>query len=223
MFPSESVARQLERAGAPGSKHVIPNMVTDQGPGCPDYARRHLGVPAGKRVALFMARFDIHQKGIDRLVAAIERDKAALGEWFFLFVGKGPGEESIRQLFERNPEISGTIRNWTDRPRDVLASSDVLLMPSRFEGVPLTMLEALADNIALLGSEIDVFQEYLPASSRWDFTTGPQIGWRMAAATQATSTAGAVASKPPAATKADLNRSFERVVLDDVALADAYA
>ncbi len=52
--------------------------------------------------------------------------------------------------------------SWTDTPGDWYAASDVVMMPSRFEGVPLTMMEALLHERPVLGSEIDVFLDYLP-------------------------------------------------------------
>ena len=48
-------------------------------------------------------------------------------------------------------------------PRDmVLDGVAAVLMPSRFEGVPLIMLEALGAGVPFIGSDIDIFASYLP-------------------------------------------------------------
>ena len=61
------------------------------------------------------------------------------------------------------------VRGWTDRPDELMAAADVVLMPSRFEGVPLSMLEAMSLGVPVLGSNIDVFREYLPPDNVIDF------------------------------------------------------
>jgi glycosyltransferase involved in cell wall biosynthesis len=42
-------------------------------------------------------------------------------------------------------------------------------MPSRWEGVPLVMLEAMTYGVPILASDIDVFRHYLPDANRIDF------------------------------------------------------
>jgi glycosyltransferase involved in cell wall biosynthesis len=44
-------------------------------------------------------------------------------------------------------------------------------MPSRWEGVPLVMLEAMTRGLPILASDIDVFRDYLPDANRIDFAT----------------------------------------------------
>ena len=61
------------------------------------------------------------------------------------------------------------MRGWTDRPAALISAADVLVMPSLFEGVPLSMLEAMVLGTPVLGSDIDVFREYLPSENVIDF------------------------------------------------------
>jgi glycosyltransferase involved in cell wall biosynthesis len=169
MVPSAAAANQLRRAGATGRIEVVPNFVPRHPAPDEQETRASLGIPKSKKVALFMGRFATQQKGLDKLLAAIEQDAENLSDWYFLFVGEGDGEPAIRATLDRLGVRNGAILGWTDHARDILASSDVLLMPSRYEGVPLLMLEALFDGVPILSSDIDVYREYLPAFCRWDF------------------------------------------------------
>jgi glycosyltransferase involved in cell wall biosynthesis len=169
IVPSAAVASQVHAAG--GRKTiVVDNVVTP--PPRPDRleARERLELPASARIALFLGRLDVRQKGLDMLADAIRRDGDRLGKWTFLIVGEGEGRPIFDTLArEYEGRIDLRCISWTDRPHDYLAAADLLLMPSRWEGVPLVMLEALAYGVPVLGSDIDVFREFLPETHRVDF------------------------------------------------------
>jgi glycosyltransferase involved in cell wall biosynthesis len=50
---------------------------------------------------------------------------------------------------------------WQEDPRPIIASSDMFLFPSRFEGSPNALIEALACNVPCLGSDIEEIREVL--------------------------------------------------------------
>ncbi len=169
IVPSQAAAAQVNRAGAKGTVYVVPNVAlqpaTHHSAGT---LREDLGLPAGVRIALFMGRFDTHQKGLDRLIRHLRKEVADAGDWFFLFVGQGHGAADIQMLLS-DTQIRGKVVSWTADPAAYLAASDILLLPSRFEGVPLVMLEALQAGLPILASNIDIFEEFLPPSARHDF------------------------------------------------------
>ena len=56
---------------------------------------------------------------------------------------------------------------WCD-PARLYQALDALVIPSRYEGLPLVMLEALASATAVLGSDRDGMKDLLPAEWRFE-------------------------------------------------------
>ena len=168
VVPSRAVAAQIARAGGRRDAIVVENWVTP--PPAPDKSeiRARLGLPTDRPIALFLGRLEAKQKGLDLLATAIGRQAEALRDWTFVFVGDGPDRPLIDEL-AKTPGHDIRVPGWSDAGTDYLAAADLLLMPSRWEGVPLVMLEAMDYGIPLLASDIDVFREYLPDVCRIDF------------------------------------------------------
>lgn len=170
IVPSASIAAQLSSAGSRAPAVIVPNVIDVLPAQDRNTARRALALSADDRVALFLGRFDVAQKGLDTLAAAIRRDADALRGWTFLFVGRGEGQALIATLAR---ELSGRVdirlHDFADRPQDIMAAADLLLLPSRWEGVPLVMLEAMAHGLPILASGVDIFTEHLPQANRCNF------------------------------------------------------
>lgn len=178
IVPSSAVADQLRRTGARGAVHVVRNVPETRRIGAP--ARDP--APSSKRSALFLGRIEARQKGLDLLVRSMELERDRLEGWDFHFIGDGPDADWLNARLAALPEVSGRISSWTEEPRAALAAADLVLMPSRYEGVPLVLLEALADDVPVLGSPIDVFREHLPPANLFAFG-GPGLAASMQAAT----------------------------------------
>lgn len=172
IVPGRAVAGQVAAAGGRSPVVVVDNVVDPPPRPGKEMARVALGLEQDARVALFLGRLDVRQKGIDTLAGTIRKQAGRLKGWTFLIVGGGEGAALCEQL---RTELDGrvVIRTipWTDRPQDALAAADVLIMPSRWEGVPLVMLEAMTYGLPVLASGIDVFRDYLPDTHRIDFAT----------------------------------------------------
>ena len=86
-------------------------------------------------------------------------------------VGSGPDEKRLRRMAATCPRRDViTIRSWQEDMDAVWAEIDFLMLPSRYEGMPLVMLEALARGIPVIGSACDGMAELLPPS--WLFEPG---------------------------------------------------
>jgi len=92
-------------------------------------------------VALYPARFS-RQKGHDRLLVAL----AACGDDRLIVIaaGEGPEREAvIAARDERGLTTRLLVTDWLEQAADWLAATDVFVVPSRWEGQPLIVLEAL--------------------------------------------------------------------------------
>jgi glycosyltransferase involved in cell wall biosynthesis len=177
--PSSAVADQLRRAGARGKVHIVRNVPERTPAGRP--AKRPPS-SSGKRSALFLGRMEVHQKGLDLLLRSIEQAGEGLRDYDFHFVGDGPDVAWLHARLAACTGLSSRTSRWTDDPGGVLSAADLVLMPSRYEGVPLVLLEALAARVPVLASPIDVFREHLPAANLFAFG-GPGLPAAMDAAT----------------------------------------
>lgn len=85
-----------------------------------------------------------YQKGYDRLLEELKQSPPP-GEWELLILGEGAERESLTKLIEKCELVNHVILmgNQTN-PWTYIAQSDCLLLPSRWEGMPNVVLEALA-------------------------------------------------------------------------------
>jgi glycosyltransferase involved in cell wall biosynthesis len=169
IVPSETVAEQLLRAGSTAPVAVAHNVVSPPPRIAQHTARAQVNLPSEKKIALFIGRLDTASKGIDALLEAIRRAGAErLREWSFIFVGDGPERGAI-ESFAKEVAIDLRLIAWTDQPEIYMAAADIVLLPSRWEGVPLVMLEAMQYEIPILASDIDVYLQYLPTANVYNY------------------------------------------------------
>ncbi len=147
---SQSVMeRHVARSGIPQRKYiVIPNGVDAASFG-PDGARRDIlrkewGVAPEEPLFVFVGRLD-RQKGVDTLLAAISHLGARGTPARFLIVGQGPMRRIVQNFIARGEggRYCRLLRFVSDI-RDVYHAADALVMPSRWEGWPLVLGEAMA-------------------------------------------------------------------------------
>lgn len=183
---SEAVARFSHDQGRlPLDKLlVIPNGIDlprfeGQQPAEPE----QLGVAAGARVATFVGRI-ARQKGVDWLVEQLplwlsEQDRTEV-----LFVGEGP----LRKRLQGRCVALGVAERvhwlgWRADVAAILKASDLLLLPSRWEGMPNAVLEAMAAGLPVLASDCEGVGELLgPGAAMQTAPFGEARPWAQRAA-----------------------------------------
>jgi glycosyltransferase involved in cell wall biosynthesis len=129
------------------------------------WLRDRFRVPPGARLAVFVGRLDVRQKGLDRLVRAA----AAAPSWHVLLVGPDHrgGCDRLLRMIARSRAAGRVHFAGQLEPAalaDVHAAADLFVLPSRFEGLPMSLLEALALGVpALVSPEVD---RLVPVSGR---------------------------------------------------------
>jgi glycosyltransferase involved in cell wall biosynthesis len=91
----------------------------------------------------------VHQKGIDLLLSAFARIAKVTPEWNLEIVGDGPQRGDL----ETQAKLLGiadrvNFHGYVAHPQRILMSSRIFVLPSRFEGMPNALLEAMACELA---------------------------------------------------------------------------
>ena len=93
----------------------------------------------------------VPQKGLDVLIAALPRLSGAAAEWPVTLVGDGPEREALQQQANALG-VASRMRclGFRSDPERFLAEAAVFVLPSRFEGMPNALLEAMAAGLAVI-------------------------------------------------------------------------
>jgi glycosyltransferase involved in cell wall biosynthesis len=158
---------RMAAAGLPPEKlEVKPNFVPDPG-------ARQL-VAAESRKVLFVGRVT-PEKGVDTLLRAWAR--AAPPGLELLVAGDGPQLAELQSRAVPGVTMLGRI----DRAevQHLMFQSRALVFPSEwYEGMPMTLLEAFASGLPVLGSDLGSMTEMLePFGSDWLATAGSVESW----------------------------------------------
>ena len=111
--------------------------------------RDQWGLAQGQRAVLFVGRLD-HQKGIDVLLEAIER-LGGRGLQFFL-AGDGPQRRMAEAFAAAHPELGVHLLGFVSDLRETFGAADLFVLPSRWEGWPLALAEAMAAGLPCIGA-----------------------------------------------------------------------
>ena len=112
-------------------------------------ARERLELPALAPVAVCVGRLS-HQKGQDVLLEAWPSVADRVEGAHLALVGSGPEEEQLRSRAPKGVQFAGERKDV----QDWLAAADVVVVPSRWEGMSLGLLEALARGRSVVATDV---------------------------------------------------------------------
>lgn len=117
--------------------------------------RQALQIPAGAPVLVSLSRF-VPQKSPVAMLDIFARVHAARPEVHFLIAGAGMTEDEEMGTLTRERGLDGAVHLLGVRS-DVgalLACADVFILPSRFEGFPNAVMEAMAAGLPVVASNV---------------------------------------------------------------------
>ena len=142
---------ELAALGVPAWRcHVVPNGVE-----VARFADLPRSVRPGEGRLLCAARL-VPQKGIDVLLHAVSMVRATLAGVTLAVLGDGPERQALASLAERLG--LGSAVEFRGAVKDVapyLAQAGIFVLPSRFEGFPLALLEAISAGLPVVATEVD--------------------------------------------------------------------
>jgi glycosyltransferase involved in cell wall biosynthesis len=154
---AESDARTAGYRGAIAKIWNWAPAAADPGPDAGAQSRAELGLADDAFIVGFVGR--LHpSKDPETLVRAFKA--AALPGATLLLAGEGPERPALERLIAGDPAIR-LLGYRTDAPA-LYRAFDLFVLPSRFEQVPLAILEAMGAGLPMIVSNIESLAEFVP-------------------------------------------------------------
>jgi glycosyltransferase involved in cell wall biosynthesis len=144
---------QIRSFGANGPVVVIPSGVTTPARDVDPLAfRRDLGLPDDAHLAGFVGRLDVYRKGLDRAIGGV----AEAPMWHLALVGPRfrdvPRLERMISELAIQDRVHFTGERHGKQLEEALAGVDLFVLLSRWEGLPMALLEAMSFGTPVLVS-----------------------------------------------------------------------
>ena len=129
-------------------KHVIPNPVVLP-------CARESGIATdksqdGRRLMVAMGRL-VEQKGFDLLLVAFKAVSDKYPDWSLLILGEGPLRKQLEEQV-RSLKLGSRVQlpGQTSDPFSILRRADLFVFSSRFEGLGMALIEAMAAGLPVI-------------------------------------------------------------------------
>jgi glycosyltransferase involved in cell wall biosynthesis len=115
-------------------------------------------------IMAIIGRVQFRQKGHDLLIHTLSENLNKLKGFKLLVVGDGLDLPNLKSIVtKKNLQNHVNFIPWSNDLHYLYSAIDMLIIPSRFEGMPLVMLEAMYYGIPVIASNQDGMKELLPA------------------------------------------------------------
>lgn len=113
-------------------------------------------IAADELLILFIGRFyQQKQPLILPAIAEALQNKLPSARWRIVIAGSGPLEAALESAVARSPAAERIIfAGWQEQPHQAYHGADLLIQPSLWEGLPLTLVEAQAAGLPVVVSNI---------------------------------------------------------------------
>jgi glycosyltransferase involved in cell wall biosynthesis len=96
-----------------------------------------------------------HEKGVDVLLSALHQLRSSGDECAVVVVGEGPERGRLEDFVAKNGLHDQVLFvGYVEGAGSLMSCFDLLVMPSRTEGLPITLLEAMAANVPVIASRV---------------------------------------------------------------------
>lgn len=134
---TDSIAEYMTRWVPPARLRVIPTAIPTDSTVPTNY---QIASTNDLNTVLFVGRLS-PEKRVDHLLKAWALVEPQLANWRLLIVGDGP----LRTTLEQNASQLRRVEflGWHQQPQQIMATSQIFVLPSIYEGFPVAMLEAM--------------------------------------------------------------------------------
>jgi glycosyltransferase involved in cell wall biosynthesis len=169
---AESVAQIVRRAGRRGPISIVPNAI-EAGAAPPSVDERRelrnsFGLEPQQFVLACAGRLS-REKGVDVLLAAARDFVAETPEVRVLIAGAGPEAHDLaRQASAAALADRVRLLGWIPQPQQLMAAADLVVLPSRSEGLPNVALESYEVGTPVLATNVGaISQVILEGQTGW--------------------------------------------------------
>lgn len=151
---SARMKEELDKNLSPDKVVVVENMLSlSNASAVREKRKEHILEKHGVINLLFVGRLSL-EKGLLDFLAAWEN--SVKKEHFYLHVVGDGDQKPLIEEFIRAHQLENfvTLHGFVTEPSRFFMEADLLIMPSHREGLPMTLIEALASGVPVLGSRV---------------------------------------------------------------------
>ena len=126
--------------------------------------KNKLGIPKYAILLINIGRLTEQKFQINILnaIKILEKDKSAINEYFVVIVGDGPKKTQLIENIQIN-NINNRVKLIGERDdiQDLLSISDIFILSSKWEGLPLTILEASSYSLPIVSMDVGGVSDFI--------------------------------------------------------------
>ena len=152
LVQTEAVRTAVKPIAGNTPVHVVPNAVPPPSLSTAESSSASLSprleLPSGRNWFVAVGRLS-YEKGFDRLIEAFAEAADQCPDWNLVIIGDGPEKPKLQQTVQNFGLHNRVVfPGWIESPWLALPKSSIAIVPSRYEGFPNALLEAMSHGLA---------------------------------------------------------------------------